>query len=153
MLHRAGLDRVERIGHVELLQLAGAQARDVEEAIVEREVDVGDERRHRAESLEQRRQIVGGRRLGGNLDHLADPPGAASVAAFAMPHPDRRRQILQAGDDADEAVGLVGIVRGTQLEHHLLLGAEIELLHDAGAVQIPHVQRVAVLAAEQQLRD
>jgi hypothetical protein len=35
-LHRARLDRVERIRDVELLQLARAPARDVEESIVER---------------------------------------------------------------------------------------------------------------------
>ena len=77
---------------------------------------------------------------------------AVAVAALAVPHPDRRREILQAGDDADEAVGLVGIVRGPQLEHHLLLGAEVELLQVRAAVEIPHVQRVAVLARQQQLR-
>ena len=119
---------IERIGHVELLQLACAKARDIEESIVEREVDVGDERRRGAETLEERRQIVGGRRLGGNLDRFVDAPGPASIVAFPVPHPDRRRQVLQAGDDADEAVGLVGIVRGTQLEHHLILGAELEFL-------------------------
>src|SRR5262245_56069329 len=32
--YRSGLDRIERIRHVELLQLAGAPARDVQESVV-----------------------------------------------------------------------------------------------------------------------
>src|SRR5262245_52324868 len=38
-LHRAGLNRIERIGDVELLQLACAPTRDVQESIVERKVE------------------------------------------------------------------------------------------------------------------
>ena len=68
-----------------------------------------------------------------------------------MPHPDRRGQILQAGDDAGEPVGFGRIVRGPQLEHHLVLRSQLQLLKMASGVQIPHVQRVAVLAAEQQI--
>src|SRR5512134_2998703 len=40
-LHRAGLDRIERVGHVELLQLARAKARHIQETIVEGEIEVG----------------------------------------------------------------------------------------------------------------
>src|SRR5262245_24248979 len=43
-LHRAGLERIERIGDVELLQLACAPARDIQEPIVERKIDISDER-------------------------------------------------------------------------------------------------------------
>ena len=43
-------------------------------------------------------------------------------------------------------------MRRPQLEHHLLLRAQIQLLHVAPAAQIPDVQLVAVLAAQQQLR-
>jgi hypothetical protein len=42
-------------------------------------------------------------------------------------------------------------VRGPQLEDHLLLGAEIELLQMPPAAQVPHVQAAAVLSAEQKL--
>ena len=48
--------------------------------------------------------------------------------------------------DADEAVRPARVVRRAQLEHHLLLGAELQLLEVPVLVQIPHVQRVAVLA-------
>src|SRR5215813_3465318 len=47
---------IERIGHVVLVQVAGPPARHVEEAVVHRKIDVGDERRHRAKTLEHRRQ-------------------------------------------------------------------------------------------------
>ena len=50
------------------------------------------------------------------------------AAAVAVPEPDRARQILQRDDDAGEAVGIRGIVRRAQLEHHLLLGAEVDAL-------------------------
>src|SRR3712207_8576264 len=57
--HRAREARVERIAHVVAPQLARAPARDVEEAVVQREVDVADQRRHRAEGGEHRRQVGG----------------------------------------------------------------------------------------------
>jgi hypothetical protein len=69
-----------------------------------------------------------------------------------MPQPDGRREILQRHDDADEAVSLARIVRRPQLEDHLLLGAEVEHLLVRPALQVPHVQRVPVLAGEQQFR-
>ena len=59
-------------GDVVLLQIAGAPTGDVEEAIVHRQVDVGDEQRNRLEALECRRQNVGIGRLGRNLDDLRD---------------------------------------------------------------------------------
>ena len=51
-VNRAGQLRMERIGDVVLPHLPGAPAGDVEEPVVERELDVGDERRHRLEVLE-----------------------------------------------------------------------------------------------------
>ena len=50
------------------------QQDDVEEPVVQRQVDVGDQRRHGAEALQQRRQQVRVGRLGRNLDHLPDAP-------------------------------------------------------------------------------
>ena len=41
-LHRAGLFGIERIGNIILQHLSGPPAGDVEKAIVEREIDVGD---------------------------------------------------------------------------------------------------------------
>src|SRR5208282_1918913 len=50
---------MKRVGHVVLQKLAGSPARNIKEAIVERQIDVGDEWRHGFESLEQRRQLFG----------------------------------------------------------------------------------------------
>src|SRR5262245_17817522 len=50
----AGELRIERIAHVILVQIAGAPAGDVEEAIVHREIDIGDERRYRLEAFQER---------------------------------------------------------------------------------------------------
>ena len=69
-----------------------------------------------------------------------------------LPHPDGAGEVLQAQHHADEAIASSRIVRRAQLEHHLLLGAELQLLDVAAAAQIPDVQGVAVLASEQQLR-
>src|SRR5215213_5536199 len=49
--HGADLTWPSGIGDVVLLELTGPPARDVEEAIVDRQVDVGDERRNRPERL------------------------------------------------------------------------------------------------------
>ena len=124
-----------------------------QESIVEREVDVGDERRHRGETFQQRRQVVSGGGLGGNFDHFPDPPVAALARAFAVPYPisDEERS-FETGDYADEAVGLGRIVGRSQLQNHLLLGSELQCLKVASIVEIPDVQRVAVPAGEEQLR-
>ena len=53
--------------------------------------------------------------------------------------------------DADEAPGRLGVVRGPQLQHHLVLGAEVDRLQVPALGEVPEVQRVAVLLAEQQL--
>ncbi len=71
----------------------------------------------------------------------------------AGPQPDRRRQVGGRGDDADEPVALVRVVRRAQLEHHLVLRAEVDLLHVLARGEVPDVQLVAVLVAEQQLAD
>ena len=73
----------------------------------------------------------------------------AHFVAVAVPDPDRRRQVLEADDGVDEAVGLGRVVRRPQLEHDLVLLAEVELLQVLALVQIPEVQPLAVLRAEQ----
>ena len=57
--------------------------------------------------------------------------------------------ILQRGNHADKTVGLVRIVCGPQLEHHLIFGAKVEHLLMTVRAQIPDVQRMAVLAGKQ----
>src|SRR5262252_3530564 len=53
---RAGLPRSGRIGDVVLDELTCSPARYIEEAVVERQIDVGHQRRHGLEALKQRRQ-------------------------------------------------------------------------------------------------
>ena len=104
---------------------------------------------HGLEALEHRRQLVRVRRLGRDLDHLLDRP----LVAVAIPGPDRRRKILQADDAIDEAVGLGRIVRGPQLEHELVLVAEVDGLLVLALVQVPEMQPPAIFGAEQNFRD
>src|SRR5262249_17047750 len=115
---------VEGIGYVILLEIAGAPAGYIEETIIHRQIDIGDERRHRLERLEGRRQLIFGRRLGRNLYDLPDRP----LAAVAVPGPDRSGEILEADHTIDEAVRLGRVMGGPQLEDKLVLGAEVDLL-------------------------
>jgi hypothetical protein len=45
--------------------------------------------------------------------------------AVVIPDPDRRGQILHAEDSVDEAIGLGRVVRRAQLEHELVVRAEV----------------------------
>ncbi len=147
--HRPREHRVVRIRHVVLAHLAGAPARHVEEAIIERQVDVGHERRHGAESLQQRRQFVGRGRLGRDRRGLLH----MELAAFAPPGPDRAFEIRRVDHDADEPVFAHRVVRGPHLERHLVMRAEIDRLHVAPRAQVPEMQPVPVLVREQVLGD
>src|SRR5215470_9234282 len=77
----AGEFRVEGIGDIVLLKFAGAPAGDVEEAIVERQVDVGNERRNGFEALEHGGKLVRIGRFGRDFDDLSNFP----IAILAMP--------------------------------------------------------------------
>ena len=143
--HRAGLDRVVRIAHVVLLDLPGAPTRDVQPAVVDGKVDVGDQRRNRAEWLKRRWQLVGLGRLGRNGDRLLDRP----VVVVTVPQPYRRGQILDADHHADEAPGLARVVSGPHLEHHLVLVAEIDPLEQPPLGEAPEIEVVAEALAEQ----
>ncbi len=130
--------RAERIRHVVLLKFAGSPAGDVQIAIVERKVDVRDEWRHSFERLQQRAaddSAIG--RLGWDLDYLPHLEFTVTVLIVPIPEPNRRREILQRSHDAHKSVLLRRIVRRAQLEHHLLLGPEIEHLHDGGGSASP----------------
>src|ERR671910_1602236 len=107
---------VERVGDVVLAQLPGAPAGHVEELVVEGEVDVANQRRHRTEVLQSGRQLVRVGRLCRDVDHLLDAP----PAVFAMPEPYRRGQILEIDDHTGKAVGLAGIVSRSELQHYLI---------------------------------
>ena len=104
--------------------------------------------RHRAEALQERRQLVGIRRLGGDLDDLLHRPAVAVL----VPGPDGGGEVLQADDAVDEAMGLGRVVRRPQLENELVVRAEVDLLQVLALGQVPEVQAAAVLGAEQDFR-
>jgi hypothetical protein len=52
------------------------------------------------------------------------------------------------GQTADKAEGAIRIVRRAQLEHHLLLGAELDALAVLAPAQVPDVELMAVLAEQ-----
>src|SRR5208283_2640075 len=110
-MERADFLRMKRIGNIVLQELAGSPARDVKEAVVEREVDVGDERGHGLEPLEQGRQLFRIGRLGWYFDHFVHTP----FAILPMPNPDRSGLVFQGDDDTEKSVGAAGVVRRTQL--------------------------------------
>src|SRR5206468_4999300 len=108
-------------------------ARNVEISIIQRKIDVGDQRRLCFEPLQKRRELrrIGWR--GGNLDDFLDSPFSVRtvLAVLAIPNPDGRRKILQGKHDTQEAIRLRRVVRRAQLECHLLLGSKLELLYVA----------------------
>ena len=61
---------MEGIRDIVLLQFARAPAGDVKKAIVEGEIDVGNQRGNRLETLKERRKKLRIGRFGGNLDNL-----------------------------------------------------------------------------------
>src|SRR5215831_15209065 len=93
--------------------------------------------------------MVGVGRFGGDFDDLPDRP----ALAITVPDPDRRREIFEADDTVDEAMGLRRIVRRTQLEDELVLLAEIDLLHMLALGVVPEMQAVAVSATQQDFRN
>ena len=140
---------LERVRHVVLDHVSGAPAGNVEEAVVHRQVDVGDQRSDGLEALQHRRQQVGIGGLGRDLDDLFHRP----FVAVAIPGPDRGREILEADDTADEAIGLGRIMCRAQFEHQLVLFAEVDLLQMLALVEVPEVQPASIFAAEQDLRN
>ena len=139
------LARVERVADVVLFEFTCAPAGYVQPAIVDRQVDVGDERWNRAEGLQRRRQVVGLGGLGRDGDHLVDRP----TVTVPVPQPHRRRQILDADHHPHEAERLGRVVRRAQLEHHLMLVAEVDALGQLALGHAPEVHMVAELTAEQ----
>src|SRR5262249_47904877 len=134
---------------VVLAHLAGAPARHVEEPVVERQVNVGDQWRHSAEPLKQRWKLILFRRLGWN-DHSLF---AKEFSAFAPPRPDRALEVGRIHYNADEAVFFNRIVRRSDLQSHLVVRAQIDCLDVASPTQIPEVNSVAIFVAEQILGD
>src|ERR1700691_3403907 len=90
-MHGACFLGMKRIGNVILQKFAGSPARNVKEAVVERKIDICDERRDGLESLQQRRQQIGIGGFSGNFDHFGNGP----FAVVAMPNPNRSGQIFE----------------------------------------------------------
>ena len=84
-MHRAGKPRLTRIGDIVLAHLAGAAAGGIEKAVVHREIDIGDERRHGTEALQERRQPILFRGFGRGRRRLLD----VERAAFTPIEPSR----------------------------------------------------------------
>ena len=146
--HRAHLARVRRVRHVVLLELAGAPARDVEHAVVDGEVDVGDQRRDGAEGLQRGRQQLRVRGLGRDRDHLVARPTCRRRGASARPTPTGPRSTPPPRRTPRSPRGSW---RRAQLQHHLVLRTEVDRLQVPALGEVPEVQRVAVLLAQQQL--
>src|SRR5215470_14242259 len=147
--HLARELRVEGIGNVVLLQIAGAPAGDVEVAIIHGQIDIGDEGRDRLETFEQWRQIRLTGRLGRDLDHLFNGP----FVAVLVPGPDRGGEVLQADDAVDEAIGFGWVVCRAQLEYQLVLVAKVDGLQVLALVQIPEMQAPTVFCTQENLGD
>src|SRR6185312_8214346 len=98
--HRAGELQIKWVRDVVLPQFSGSPAGDVQKAVVERKLDVGDERRHGLESLEQGRELRGVSRFGGDSCGLRD----LECAAFAVPCPDGAFKVGGVDHNANEAV-------------------------------------------------
>jgi hypothetical protein len=77
--------------------------------------------------------------LGGDRDHLLRRP----PLAVAVPQPHRGGQIGDADHDPNEAPELLRIVSRPQLEHHLMLVAQIDALDQPPFGQAPEVEVVA----------
>src|ERR1700733_5136348 len=145
----AGELGLSRLGDVVLTHLACSPARDVEELVVQREVDVADQRRRRAKALQQRRQLLFGRRLRQDCRCLLD----MELAVLAPPRPNRAFKIGCVNDDTQKTVFADRVMRRADFERHLVIGAEIDRLHVAPRAQLPEMEMVAVFVREQVFRN
>src|SRR3984885_12415029 len=96
-----------RFGDVALTHLARSPTGDVEELVVEREVDVANQRRHGAEALQQGRQLLFGRGFRRDCRCLFD----MELAVLAPPSPNRAFQIGRVDHDAQKAIFAHRIMR------------------------------------------
>src|SRR5262245_33036067 len=125
---------MERVGNVVLQHFPCAPAGDVKKPIVHGEIDIGDKRRHRLETLEQRRELLGIGWLSRDLDDLLNLP----LPVLSMPEPNRSTQVFERDDDTGESICPGRVVRGAHLENHLLLRAKVKRLKVAPLAQIPN---------------
>ena len=127
-LQLPGEPRVRRVGDVVLAQVAVQPVREVQEAVVHRDDEVGDQPGDRERPALLLDALDG--------DHLVGAVGA--VVAVEVPHRARQR-------GADEALVGVGVVQPADLERHEPGLAQLERLLDAALAQVPEVQAAAVV--------
>ncbi len=102
--------------------------REVQEAVVHRDDEVGDQARDRDRPAGDLFRL--------DLDHLVSGPGAV----LGMPVPDR------AGEGRrHEAAGAGRIVQATNLQRHQALGAQVDRLEVTALLEVPDIQSLAVL--------
>ena len=132
---------MERVGYVKLQQLARTPARHVQELVVQRKVNIGDQGRHCAQRLQRRRQrrCVGG--FCRNRNHL----GGCPFLAVPVPQENRTRQVFGAYDNAAKTVVSGRVVRRPQFQRHLMLRAQINNLLVRSTPHVPEVDAVAVI--------
>ena len=145
--NRRRLARMERVADVVLLEFSCAPAGYVEPAVVDRQIDVGDQRGRRTKGLKQRWQVVGVGGLGRDGDHLIDRP----LITVLVPQPHRRRQVLGADYCVDESPRFGRVVGRAQLEDHLVLVTKVDALGQLPLGHAPEVHMVSELASEQVL--
>jgi hypothetical protein len=97
-------------------------------------------RRHGTEPLQQRWQLVFGRRLRWDRRRLFD----VELAAFSPPGPDRAFEVRGVDHDAQEAVLAHRIVCGPHLQRHLVVGTEIDRLDVSPGPEIPEMDVMAI---------
>ena len=146
-MHAARQIGLHRIADIVLPQLTRAPAGHIEKTVVQRQVDVADQRRHGAEALEQSRQQRRIRGLGWDDRRLL----RVELAAFAIPGPDRAFEVGRVDDHAEEAVLPRRVVRRPQLQRHLMVRAEVDALHMTARAQLPEVDLVAIAIGQQVL--
>src|SRR5262249_45092323 len=88
---------------------------------------------------------------GRDFNNLASSPFTVLTSVLAIPHPNGGGKVFQRDDHANKSEGLLGIVGGSKLEYHLLLCAQVDFLQMTSLIQVPDMQLVAVLSAQQQL--
>ena len=128
------------------MHLAQPPAGDIKVFVIEAEVDVGDQRRHRAKAFEQVRQVVGIRRDGVDGDRLFRLPFAVFIAP---PGKDRALQVGGVDHHAAEPVFPDRVVGGADFQRHLVVLAKVQRLDHLACAQIPEVDGVAVFVAQQ----
>jgi hypothetical protein len=70
-------------------------------------------------------------------------------AVLAPPRPDRAFEIGGVSDHPGEPVLLDRVMGRTDLEHHLMIGAEVNGLHVPAFAQVPEMQPVSIFVRQQ----